>query len=550
MDFLFYTADNSYGDFMEKRVIAVFLFFCLVMGGLCLRLYTVTTDTEAASYISSHYKNVTLDTLRLPIYGCDGEPLVNRTCENFVVAKPTEAAVSLLYENLSAEEFDIIATPLLQGSAGYVSVGEKFFEQSLSYITLKKFIRYGKSPTAVHLVGYVNSDGDGVSGIERCFNSYMKTDVSLYAGFLCDVNGDFVDGAEIKTDTLYNNHKGGIHLTIDSVIQAIAQEELRAASIKKGAVIVSDIATGDIKALASVPEYDPNNVGDYLDDENSPLTNRALSAYPVGSVFKVVVAACALENGINQNFSYICRGEAQVDGNTFHCNNSTAHGLLDMEDALACSCNCYFIELSKRLGGKAILETANLFGFGESVEIAEGLFSSQGELPTAKELKTSGNLANFSFGQGRFTAAPVQMINVFNAIANGGKYTSPYCVDRVLDVSGNSVYDFKAKAPVYAISQTTADTLLKMLTAVVEEGTAKNAATDGFFSAGKTATAQTGIYNEKGEEQLCTWFGGFFPADNPRYSVVILSEEGTTGGEDCAPVFKSIAERIAQRKDF
>ncbi|MBQ8783169.1 MAG: penicillin-binding protein 2 [Clostridia bacterium] len=535
---------------MEKRVIAVFLAFCLIMGGLCLRLYTATTDTKAASYISSHYKNITLDTLRLPIYGCDGEPLVNRTCENFVVAKPTEAAVSLLYEKLSAKEFDVIATPLLQGNAGYVNVGDKFFEQNTSYVTLKKFVRYGDNPTAVHLVGYVNSDGNGVSGIERCFDSYMKTDISLFAGFLCDVNGDFVSGAEIKTDTFYNNHKGGVYLTVDSVIQSVAQEELRASSIKKGAVLVCDTQTGEIRALASVPEFDPKNVGDFLDDKNSPLTNRALSAYPVGSVFKVVVAACALENGISKNFSYRCQGAVQVDGNTFHCNNSVAHGLLNMEGALAHSCNCYFIELVKRVGSKALLETAGALGFGNSTEIAEDLFSAKGEMPTARELKIPGNLANFSFGQGSFTATPVQIINVFNAIANAGKYTSPYCVDFVKAANGNTVYDFTSKAPVYAMSKETADTLSKMLTAVVSEGTAKNAATDGFLSAGKTATAQTGIYNENGEEQLCTWFGGFFPADKPRYSVVILAEEGTTGGEDCAPVFKAIAERIAQRKDF
>ncbi|MBQ8228949.1 MAG: penicillin-binding protein 2 [Clostridia bacterium] len=531
---------------MEKRVIAVFLAFCLAMGGICLRLYTVTTDTEAASYISSHYKNVTLDTLRLPIYDCNGKPLVNRRCENFVVAKPTENSVSSLYENLSAEEFDTIATTLLQGSVGYVNVGDKFLKQNRSYITLKKFVRYGENPIATHLIGYVNSDGNGVSGIERCFDSYMKTDVSLYAGFLCDVNGDFVDGAEIKTDPLYNNHKGGVYLTVDSIIQNIVQEELNASSVKKGAVVVCDIATGEIKALASAPEYDPDNVADFLNDKDSPLTNRALSAYPVGSVFKVVVAACALENGISQNFSFNCKGSVQIDGNTFHCNNSVAHGLLNMQGALVYSCNCYFIELAKRLGEKAILETASAFGFGSLTEITKDLFSSKGELPTAEELKISGNLANFAFGQGRFTATPIQIINVFNAIANTGKYTTPYCVTYIKNIDGEVVYNFDAKAPVHAISEKNAKALTDMLVSVVNEGTAEKAQTQGFFSAGKTATAQTGMYDETGKEQLCTWFGGFFPADNPRYSVVIMSEDGTTGGEDCAPVFKAIAERIVQ----
>ncbi len=538
------------GDFMQKRVIVVFLSFCLVMGGLCLRLFTATTDTDAASYISSHYKTVTLDTLRLPILDCNGKPLVNQKCENFVVAKPTETAVSLLYENLNIAEFDAIATPLLQGSAGYVNVGDKFFKHNKSFVTLKRFVRYSENPLAVHLVGYVNSDGNGVSGIERCFDGMMKTNVTLSAKFLCDATGEFIDGADIEVSNLYNNHNGGVFLTIDNDIQSIVQEELRASSIKKGAVVVCDVNTGEIKAMASVPEYNPKKVGDSLEDKNSPLTNRALSAFPAGSVFKVVVAASALENGISESFSYVCNGSVTVGDKKFRCNNSISHGLLNMEKALACSCNCYFITLARQVGGKALLETASIFGFGQSTEIAKELFSSEGELPSAKELELPGALANFSFGQGRFTATPVQFANVFNSIASGGRYVVPYCVKKSLDANGKKIYKFSPRAPVCALSEETADKLLSMLVSAVNEGTAKKAKTINFLSAGKTATAQTGIYDKNGNEQLCTWFGGFFPAEKPRYSVVILSEDGTAGGEDCAPVFKVIAERIFNRKLF
>lgn len=538
------------GDIMEKRVIAVFLTFCLAMGSLCLRLYTLTTDFEYANYTSSHYKKVLLDTLRLSIVDCNSEPIVNRSCENFVVAKPGEKSVSLLYEALSLEEFDDIATSLLRGSTGYVSVGERFFEQNTNFITLKKFVRYGENPLAVHLIGYVNSDGNGVSGIERCFNSFLKTDVYLSADFLCDANGDFVQGAEIKTDPLYNYNTGGVKLTLDKKIQSVVQEELRASAIRKGTVVVCDVKTGEIRAMASAPEYDPDKVSDYLKDEDSPLTNRALSAFSVGSIFKVVVAACALESGISENYSYKCDGSIDVDGNTFHCNNAVAHGSVNMETALTQSCNCYFIDLAGEIKVRDLLGMAGNFGFGNSIEIAKGLFSSKGELPCAEDLKKSGNLANFSFGQGRFTATPMQMINVFNAIANGGKYISPYCVDNVKDVNGNVVYSFLPGAPTVALSAEAAEKITRMLVGVVENGTAQKARTSDFQSAGKTATAQTGIYNEKGEEQLCTWFAGFFPADSPRYSVVVLSEEGTTGGEDCAPVFKAIAQRIYELKVF
>ncbi len=532
---------------MYKRIIAVFTAFCFGFGCVCLRLYTLTTQVDAASYLSSHYKKVNLDTLRLPILDTNGNAIVNSETENFVVAKPNEGALAELYKLLPQEQFDKIATPILQGSIGYVCVEKSYYPQTLNYITLSKNVRYSSSSVATHLVGYVNSDGDGVSGIERCFNSLLKTDISLYAGFLCDVKGRVVEGAEIQTDFTYNNHRGAVNLTVDKTVQTIVEEQLKASTIKRGAVIVSDVKTGEIKALASLPSYDPNNVEKVLQDEASPLTNRALSAYSVGSVFKVVVSASALENGIDKSEIYNCSGEITVEKNIFHCNNSTAHGNVNMEKALEQSCNCYFISLAQELGGKKILETAKAMGFGESIEIAKNLHSQNGILPNEKDLQSLGSLANFSFGQGKFTATPVQMLNVINSIANGGKYVKPYCVKNVTDIDGNDVYDFKPKAPVYAISKNTADELRKMMISVVKNGTAKNAQTQEFISAGKTATAQTGIYNENGEE-LCTWFMGFFPADNPQNSVIVISENGTTGGNDCAPVYKAIAQRIFERE--
>ncbi len=532
---------------MYKRIISVFLSFCIAFGCLCLRLYTITTQVDTASYISSHYKKITLDTLRLPVFDTNGEKLVNCETQNFVVAKPSESAISKLYSALPLEEFDKISTELFKGEIGYVSVGKSYFEKTADYITLCKNVRYSENSLAAHLVGYVNSDGDGVSGIERCFNSYLKTETSLYAGFLCDAKGRVVEGAEIKTDSAYSNNKGGVTLTVDKTVQTIVEEQLTASTVKKGAVIVSDVKTGEIKALASVPTFDRNNVGEVLENKSSPLTNRALSAYSVGSVFKVVVAASALENGFERSFKYVCSGEISVEGNEFHCNNSTAHGEVDMEKALEHSCNCYFINLARKLGGKKLLETAKVFGFGQSIEIAENLNTQSGILPSETDLNSSGNLSNFSFGQGKFTASPIVMLNVINSIGNYGKYTNPYCVKSVSDINAKECYSFKAKAPVYAVSESTANELREMLMSVVKNGTAKNAQTEGFASAGKTATAQTGIYKENGE-QLCTWFMGLFPAENPKYSVIVLCEDGTTGGNDCAPVYKAIAERIFERE--
>lgn len=531
---------------MQKRAIIVFFSICFAMGFLCVRLFTISCELSDASYIQSHYKKITLDTLRLPVYDMNGKKLLNNGTENYIAARPGEKSLETLKEILNEDEFKTISPSLLKGSPSYVDVGQKEIANNDNVITLKKYLRYSERQTAAHLLGYVNSDGSGVSGIERCFDDYLKTDIKLYAGFLSDVNGNIVNGAPIETDKRYNESKAGVYLTLDSGIQKTVEEELSVSEIKKGAVLITDTKSGAIRAIASVPTYEPADIAKSMNDPDSPLVNRALSAFPVGSVFKVAVAAAALENGFNENETYLCSGSVEIDGKIFHCNNSTAHGEINMCKALEHSCNCYFVELSRKIGADKILETAKIFGFGEKTEIAKSLYSFSGKLPTKEELKLPGNLANFSFGQGSFTATPLQIANMFSAVANKGSYTLPYSVLYAADIDGNMSYVNTPDAPVHALSKNTAQKLSVMLKSVIENGTAQRAKTEGFACAGKTATAQTGNYNPDGSEKLCTWFGGYFPADNPKYTVVILKEDGSTGGADCAPVFKAIAQRIAE----
>lgn len=531
---------------MQKRAIIVFFSICLAMGFLCLRLFTISSELSDASYIQSHYKKITLDTLRLPIYDMNGKKLLNNETENYIAAKPGKNSLETLKEVLNEEEFQNISSQLLKGSPSYIYAGQKEITQDKNVITLKKHLRYSEKQTAVHLLGYINSDGNGVSGIERCFDDYLKTNIKLYAGFLSDVNGNIVEGAPIETDERYNELKFGVYLTINSKIQKIVEEELSVSEIKKGAVLITDTKSGAVRAMASVPTYNPNNVSKSINSSDSPLVNRVLSAFPVGSVFKVAVAAAALENGFDENEAYVCTGSSEIDGKVFHCNNSTAHGKVNMCRALEHSCNCYFVELARKVGADKILETAKMFGFGEKTEIAKSLYSFSGKLPSKEELKLPGNLANFSFGQGSFTATPVQIANMFSAVANKGSYTLPYAVMYATDADGNTAYVNTPNAPVHALGEDTAEKLSHMLKSVIENGTAQRAKTDGFSCAGKTATAQSGSYNSDGSEKLCTWFGGYFPAENPRYTVVILKEDGSTGGADCAPVFKAIAQRIAE----
>ncbi len=531
---------------MQKRAIAVFFTFCVAMGMLCLRLYTIPLQIDAASRLQRHNKTITLDTLRLPFLDFEGRPLVNTQTETFAAVKPVEAALAEAARCVGEKDLDTVRASIRSGLPT-VCKAQAEFKKSIYLLPLRKYVRYA-SGTAAHLIGYVNGDGDGVTGLERALDGALKTDISLYAGFVCDAKGRIVTGAEIVTDPRYETCKGGVTLTIDRTLQTIAEEELRASVIKKGAVVLCETATGKIRAMASVPTFDRNNVASYLQDADAPLVNRALRAYAVGSVFKAAVAAAALEHGVPASHTYRCAGSCTLDGISYHCNNGTAHGAIDMAQALACSCNCYFIELARRIGADAVLETARLLGFGETIAVAKGLYADAGRLPTREQLAVSGNLANFAFGQGAFTANPLQVSNLFSCIGSGGAYTLPYAVESIRNADGETVYTAAPKAPVRALQPETARTLTAMLTGVIENGTAKQAKTEGFACAGKTATAQTGSFRADGSEKLCTWFAGFFPADQPRYTIVILREDGVTGGGDCAPVSRAIAERVMEIK--
>ncbi len=531
---------------MSKRAAISLFLFCSIISGLCFRLFTLCVKADTVQYTLSHYKTVTIDYLRLPFYDCNGEKLCNISQESFLAVKPVIGSLPIIREALSKSDFLSVADTISGGSPAYAHISYEKNINNLNVVTLKKFIRYDDD-SFIHLLGYIDNENNGVDGIEKSFNSFLKTDIPLYASFSCGADGSIIEGEKIKTQTLYYSSKGGLYLTVDKDIQRISEEALKNSDIKKGAVLIVDSSNGQIRAMASVPAFSRNNVAVSLNDKNSPLINRALCSYPVGSVFKVAVSVSALENGISPDYSIKCTGSITVDGKIFHCNKSKAHGVVNMKSALECSCNCYFIKLSQLIGSKNVLETASVLDYGKSTEIAKDIKSSSGNLPSSDELESSGSSALFSFGQGNFTANAVQISNMFSAVANSGKYYSPYAVIKGVDADGKEVYRYYPKSPVHVMKKETADLLKYMLISVVENGTAKNAYTPVVISGGKTATAQTGIYNNK-QEKLITWFGGFFPADEPEYTVVILSEDGTTGGEDCAPVFRVIAENITKSK--
>lgn len=351
-----------------------------------------------------------------------------------------------------------------------------------------------------------------------------------------------------KPEIIYEdyNNKSGLVLTIDKEIQKIAESCADEAELDKGSIVVLDAKNGKIRAMVSRPNFNPDKIENYLSDENSPLINRSLTEYSVGSVFKLTVCAAALEAGISPDFTNDCTGKTDVDGITFFCHNHSGHGVLDMKKGFALSCNTYFIALAKEIGGEKILETAEKMGFGLPLELSPGFSSDKGVLPEISDIKSSGDLANLAFGQGKLMASPLQIAAAFLSVASNGKYYYPSLIEGFADEVGN-IKKINEKAPVYVFDDKTAKTLKSFLKYSVDYGGGSLAKPKNSTAGGKTATAQTGWY-KNGEEIFHAWFAGYYPAENPEYVIAILKEDGRGGSTDCAPVFRSIAEKISGRK--
>ena len=294
----------------------------------------------------------------------------------------------------------------------------------------------------------------------------------------------------------------------------------------------------------SVPEFSQMHPETSLDAADAPFVNRAITPYSVGSVFKAVVAAAAIENGTDESYSYTCTGAYTIGETVFQCHVHEGHGKQNLSAATANSCNPYFIDLALHTGRENVCAMSENLGLGAKIELADGFYTKAGISPAAYTLTSSQDLANFAFGQGELLASPLQMTAVYAAIANGGIYRAPSLMKAIIDASGEDVQRAFLPASRRAMSEETAARIGALLNYTVENGSGRRAKPSNGTAAGKTATAQSGWFDENGVEVTQSWFCGYFPYETPRYAVTVLKENGEGGSADCAPVFRYIAEEI------
>ncbi|MGN0621947.1 MAG: peptidoglycan D,D-transpeptidase FtsI family protein [Porcipelethomonas sp.] len=523
---------------MLKRLTVLSVVFMFLFSALYLRLFAVVQNKE---YISAGQQQgtYTVETGRTNgnIYDRNMNLLVNRDYEYYAVVNPTSEAVEEILPCVTDK--DGFYSNMVYGKPFLCEVKKDGFD-SQDITVFKVPVRYGEESIAHHITGYV-SDGEGICGIEYAYDEFLRSCETVNS-VTYNVNGCGKALEGIQKEVSYGEEmKSGVVLTIDYYIQAIC--ELAGRNIEKGAVVVMDIYTGDILAMASFPDYDVNELEDALDNENSPLINRCLYSYSVGSIFKLVTAEAAFEQGINEDFSYSCEGFTEINDQIFRCHDLSGHGMQNMTEAMANSCNTYFIELSKHIDSDLLLETARRMGFGMSIPLASGMTASGGNLQSEEDLLLPAEKANLSFGQGKLLASPVQICAFTCAIANEGNYCVPRLVKgTTFDGENISVENPEKKTKV--MERDTAFRLQDLMIAAVDKNESSAARPKNNHAAGKTSTAQTGRFDEEGTEICHGWITGFFPLSSPEYAVTVLCEDGGYGNDCAAPVFKEIIERM------
>lgn len=362
----------------------------------------------------------------------------------------------------------------------------------------------------------------GAAGLEASANDYLsgKNSAQFFEQLNALFSGNPVSGASIE-------------LTIDPKIQKVAWDAL---GDRVGAVVALEPTTGNILAMVSTPGYNPNKLSVHSGDKaqtnyknllsaaGDPLINKAIggSLYAPGSIFKLVVAATALESGEYTIDSELANPRSYTLPNTStsikNAGNSACGGkkTVSLINAMRLSCNIPFAELGVALGQKKIRAMAEAFGFGKSFRIPTVATAS-----IYPENMDDAQTALSSFGQFDVRVTPLQMALVTSAIANGGKLMNPQLIENVQSsnlalLSQNTPTEYGSP-----ISKKTADALKQMMIAAVKSGVSSNGQVAGTVVAGKTGTAQNG---EKAPYTL--WFTGFAPAENPRVAVVVMVANG------------------------
>lgn len=556
-------------------------------------IYDRNMEVMAAS---SSVENIFLDPLELVQNKVD----IDSLAENLAVLldlkvdyiKKQAADTSMRYKVIKRKQTKEVCDAVRSYASENNIVGVHLEPDSLRY--------YPNHQIASQLLGFTNTENKGAEGLESYYNNTLEGT----AGAVITTKGNN------ETEMLYSYEKyyeasdgDSLVLTIDRTVQRALEKQLEDAidryDVLNGAFgIVMDAQTGEVLAMATLGNYDPNQYLEIADartaealqtqytqalalPDGSALRNAAMEqyeddlaearlkqwrnrcvsdGYEPGSTFKVLTLAAALDSGsVTLEDTFQCGGVEQFEGRSqpLNCWRHAGHGTETTAQALQNSCNIAFGHIGLKMGGDTLYDYCSAFGLMERTGIdlpgeASGLFHTRERLADQDSYGTSYLLAT-SFGQ-TIKPTPVQLVRAICAVVNGGYLLEPYVVSQVLDGNGDVVQSRERTVVRQVISEETSATMCQLIESVVTEGTAKNAKVAGFRIGGKTGTAEkTDQREDNGEltNDKIVSFVGIAPMQDPRYVVLVALDtpnaatgQYISGGVMAAPTVAAVFEDI------
>jgi cell division protein FtsI (penicillin-binding protein 3) len=409
---------------------------------------------------------------------------------------------------------------------------------------------YHYDDVAVTLIGFTDVDSKGISGLELQCDDYLRGKNGSVI-----MQRDGLGHARPSVDYPRVEPRNGLNLTltIDLAYQSIVEEELKrgvaANKAQAGLAVMLNPKTGEILALANVPALNPNDLNSY--DVNAARNRVVTDVFEPGSVFKVVTASAAYENGLvtPEKKFYAEHGSFKVAvsnrGKFRTITDTHPYDWLSFEEAIEFSSNIVMAKVGPLIGSERLYRQARNFGFGVPTGV---------ELPgevrgtLKKPADWSGTtLQTMAYGY-EVAVTPIQLVSAYAAVANKGVMMKPFVLSRIQDVSGETILEERPQVVRKVISEETAKLLIQAFEGVVERGTAKEARIQGVRIAGKTGTSRKVVEGHYGQGTYTGSFVGFFPIEDPQVVCLVMIDQprggSYYGGSTSGPVFRAIAERI------
>ncbi|MDO4517586.1 MAG: penicillin-binding transpeptidase domain-containing protein, partial [Bacillota bacterium] len=399
---------------------------------------------------------------------------------------------------------------------------------------------YPNGTLAANVMGMVNDEGTGQSGLELEYNNYLKGVSGRIVNYT-DTSGKQLSYSP-KNEMYYNAEDGcDVVTTIDLVIQSYTETAIERARKKTGAdrvmAIVMETETGAILSMAQTPSFNPNNPYQPADSSDkakfknmsqqeqsdylSKMWRNPLicDVYEPGSVFKLLTTSIALEEDeTSMNNYYNCTGSLYIGGQQINCWNTGGHGSQSLKEAVGNSCNPVFMTLATKIGISKFYDYLDTFGITGTTGIdfpSEGTAILQGE-----DSAGPVGLATIGFGQG-VAVTPIQLVTAVSSLGNEGKLMKPTLVKKIVDKNGKTVHTFSNEIIRQTVSKETADEMCEIMEYVVSEGGGGTAAVKGYKVGGKTGTANKAVNGGYSSSTYSSCLG-MAPMEDPKLTVLVI----------------------------